>query len=60
MKNHQIETTNLENEINDLELNDAEEIKGGQTREHILLARQTGVRGDWNGDGTVSSGDYQR
>lgn len=64
MDNQQVENSNLTNEINDLEPDQTEEIKGGQTREHVLLARQTqvagntSVHGDWNGNGTVSSGDY--
>jgi len=60
MKNQQIENANPANEINDLEPNSAEEIKGGQTREHILLARQNqpGVAsGDANQDGSISSSD---
>lgn len=65
MHNSPVEPETLNNELNDLELLRPEDIQGGQTREHILLARQVGlatqtrVRGDWNSDGTVSSGDYQ-
>lgn len=63
MNNQQADNINLNNEIADLEPNSAEEIKGGQTREHILLARQTSTgssstRGDANGDGTVTSSDF--
>jgi hypothetical protein len=65
MHNSPVEPETLNNELNDLEPLGPEDIQGGQTREHILLARQTGlaaqtrVRGDWNGDGTVTSGDFQ-
>ncbi|MBP6823536.1 MAG: hypothetical protein KA368_18445 [Acidobacteria bacterium] len=63
MNNQQTENISLNNEIADLEPNNAEEINGGQTREHILLARQTSTggsstRGDANGDGTVTSSDF--
>ena len=65
MNSKQIEASNLTKQINDLEPQQAEEIKGGQTREHILLARQTqsakkkkGLSGDYNGDGTVSGSDF--
>ncbi len=60
MNNQQIESINPTNEINDLESNNPEEIKGGQTREHILLARQNrGVTsGDANQDGSASGSDF--
>ena len=61
MNNQPIENTNSVNEISDLEPQRTEEIKGGQTREHILLAQptgDTGVRGDANSDGKVDAADY--
>ncbi len=53
--------------IEDLTAANAEEIKGGQTREHILLTQQTQagkkkkkppVSGDANWDGVVSGSDF--
>lgn len=55
--------------IEDLAAQNADKVKGGQTREHILLAKQTQATekkkkkggsggGDWNGDGTVSGSDF--
>lgn len=64
MNNQQIENDNLTNEISDLAPRQTEVIKGGQTREHILLARtnqatrQGRVAGDWNGDGDVDGRDF--
>lgn len=63
------EANNQSAMIEDLMAQNAEEIKGGQTREHILLATpsatngkkkktSSGGGGDWNGDGTVSGSDY--
>ena len=43
MNNQQVENNNLTNEINDLEPQETEKIKGGQTREHVLLAKQASV-----------------
>lgn len=66
MNNPQSENRNLTNQINDLEPNQTEEIKGGQIREHVLLAASsqpaghTAVTGDWDGNGTVTTSDSVR
>jgi len=48
------QTISADNLIEDLSAQNAEEIKGGQTREHILLARQTLAT---SGGGSSTSGD---
>jgi hypothetical protein len=64
MNKQQGENNNLTNGIKDLESQASEEIKGGQTREHVLLAKlaspasNTGTSGDWNNDGAVDAADY--
>lgn len=61
------QTVSADNLIEDLSAHNAEEIQGGQTREHILLARQalasgsgrgTHTFGDANFDGVFSSADF--
>ena len=64
MNNQQVEKSNLTNEINDLEPQHTEEIKGGQTSGHALptkvgQASNTGVRGDFDGDGRSDIAVYQ-
>ena len=53
-------TNKNDQRIEELSAQDLDNVTGG-TREHVLLARQTGAtaaKGDWDGDGDVDSGDF--